>query len=475
MDTIDRSVRFQPTRRQFLAGGGTALTAMLLVACGSAGTAMPADDAPAEQEAAKPAAEPQAEAANINVWVWWPDPVASVEQMGANYEASNPNVSTTVEAVSGYWDKLQASYVGGAGPDIYLMNSVNYFAWSNKEIPADITAQFNADPIAQDFAANAWKTGIDFYTYKGEKMFGVPGMMTSIITLFNEDAVNEGGFAIPSELGTDWNWDLLQEYAIKLTEREGDNITRYGMFAADALEQGWLNYVRANGGDFLSDDLRCVIDGPESAEAWNFCVDLALKHRVSPSRDQIADLSQGMAGRGGHFALFGSGQVILWTAASNNVKFLNEAWPGSGFTWDYGYVAASPNTGNPGGTTNIVGWCVNSNTKTPDQTWGVFANMMTKDSQDILAQADVLRPARDDSAQLYYDPEVTDGPANRIAAFEMFQWTTNLPTHDVVSWGEMLGPMGVWAPQIFAGSVGVEEGLKNMADETNALFDAATS
>ena len=39
----------------------------------------------------------------------------------------------------------------------------------------------------------------------------------------------------------------------------------------------------------------------------------------------------------------------------------------------------------------------------------------------------------------------------------------------------MLGPMGVWAPQIFAGAVGVEEGLKNMADETNALFDAAMS
>ena len=77
---------------------------------------MTADDAPAEQEAAKPAAEPQAEAAEINVWVWWPDPVASVEQMGANYEASNPNVSTTVEAVSGYWDKLQAAYVGGTGP-----------------------------------------------------------------------------------------------------------------------------------------------------------------------------------------------------------------------------------------------------------------------------------------------------------------------------------------------------------------------
>ena len=278
----------RPTRRQFLAGGGAALSAALPRRLRTSRPAMPADDAPAEQEAAKPAAEPQAEAANINVWVWWPDPVASVEQMGANYEASNPNVSTTVEAVSGYWDKLQAAYVGGTGPDIYLMNSVNYFAWSNKEIPADITAQFNADPIAQDFAANAWKTGIDFYTYKGEKMFGVPGMMTSIITLFNEDAVNEGGFAIPSELGTDWNWDLLQEYAIKLTEREGDNITRYGMFAADALEQGWLNYVRANGGDFLSDDLRCIIDEPESVEAWNFCVDLALKHRVSPSRDQIA-------------------------------------------------------------------------------------------------------------------------------------------------------------------------------------------
>ena len=36
--------------------------------------------------------------------------------------------------------------------------------------------------------------------------------------------------------------------------------------------------------------------------------------------------------------------------------------------------------------------------------------MLTKESQDVIARADVLRPAREDSAQLYYDPAAMGGP-----------------------------------------------------------------
>ena len=52
----------------------------------------------------------------------------------------------------------------------------------------------------------------------------------------------------------------------------------------------------------------------------------------------------------------------------------------------------------------------------------------------------------------------------------MLEWTTALPTHEVVTWGEMMQPTTEWQTEIFEGRVSVEEGLKNMADSVNSLF-----
>ena len=110
-----------------------------------------------------------------------------------------------------------------------------------------------------------------------------------------------------------------------------------------------------------------------------------------------------------------------------------------------------------------------------DTVWHVQVEAVEKkslpDSQDILAKANVLAPVRNDSAELYYDPAL--GPANRKAAFKMQEWTTALPTHEKVTWGEMMQPVGEWQTEIFEGRTGVEEGLKNIADAVNGLFDKA--
>ena len=97
-----------------------------------------------------------------------------------------------------------------------------------------------------------------------------------------------------------------------------------------------------------------------------------------------------------------------------------------------------------------------------------MTHLLSKDSQDKLARANVLAPVRHDSAELYYDPAL--GPANRRAAFEMQEWTSALPTHDVVTWGEMMQPTTEWQTEIFEGRVSVEEGLANMAESVNSLF-----
>jgi ABC-type glycerol-3-phosphate transport system substrate-binding protein len=141
------------------------------------------------------------------------------------------------------------------------------------------------------------------------------------------------------------------------------------------------------------------------------------------------------------------------------------------FTYNIALLPKSPKTGDRGGTTNIVGLVANKETKAKNQTWALMTHLLSKDSQDILAKANVLAPVRNDSAELYYDPAL--GPANRRAAFEMQEWTTALPTHEKVTWGEMMQPTGEWQTEIFEGRIGVEEGLQNIADAVNELFSAA--
>ena len=52
----------------------------------------------------------------------------------------------------------------------------------------------------------------------------------------------------------------------------------------------------------------------------------------------------------------------------------------------------------------------------------------------------------------------------------MGEWTTPLPTHRTVTWGEMMDPTTEWQTEISEGRVSVQEGLTNMAAAVNDLF-----
>jgi multiple sugar transport system substrate-binding protein len=210
-----------------------------------------------------------------------------------------------------------------------------------------------------------------------------------------------------------------------------------------------------------ADNSRCILDESVAAEAWQFLVDMRLKDKLSPSPEALQ--------AEGTRSMFMTGKLALMPGGSWVMNTLNAQL--TDFTYNIAILPKSPNTGKTGGTTNIVGLVVNKDTKSKDQTWALMTHLLSKDSQDILAKANVLAPVRNDSAELYYDPAL--GPANRKAAFKMQEWTTALPTHEKVTWGEMMQPTGEWQTEIFEGRVGVEEGLGNIASAVNELFDKA--
>ncbi len=403
-------------------------------------------------------AEGVAESAELNVWVWWPSPVPSLIEMGDTFMEAHPTVTVAVEAPTDYWTKVQTAIAGGAGPDLFFMNNVNYWSWAHKGILYDMTELAASDEAMQDNIANSWTGAVDFYNYKG-KQFGMPYMYTSIVLYYNEDYIDSKGLPLPADIEDEMDWNRFREYGLALHETVDDDVTMWGLYSTAGIETGWLNYVRANGGDFLnSDNSACIIDAPESLEAWNFLVNLRLEDGISPSPETLQAEHAG--------SLFKTGKIALYPSGNWEMTTLNEQL--TDFSYNISLLPFSPNTGERGGTTNIVGVVINKNTPAEGPSWNLMTHLLSKDSQDKLANADVLAPVRHDSAELYYDPAL--GPSNRRAAFEMQEWTTALPTHEIVTWGEMMQPTGEWQTEIFEGRVSVEEGLKNMADSVNSLF-----
>ena len=217
---------------------------------------------------------PAAEASDLSVWVWWPDPVASLNQMGESFSAANPGATVTAEAPTDYWTKLQTALAGGVAPDIYFMNNVNYWAWASKDILVDMTALVESDEAMQDNLVNSWQGAVDFYNFKG-KQFGMPFMYTTIVLYYNEDYLKEQGLTPVAEIEDEFDWTMFRDYAQKLTQRDGDTVSMWGAMTTDGIETGWLNFVRANGGDFLNEDnTQCIIDQSAAVEAWQLLTDM---------------------------------------------------------------------------------------------------------------------------------------------------------------------------------------------------------
>ncbi len=464
------------SRRGFLGGAALAGAGTLLAACGlqagpsGDGEAMAKDGAPAKQDAKAPAAEG---ATAVLFWQWGTTYVPGFEALVAEYNGIQEEVALTVAKPPGrYWDELLATIAAQTGPDIFLMNGVNIKSWATGgRVVADLSKYFSSDKQATEDLSAALPSFVDWYSTDG-KASGTPWNYSTSNTQYNVEHVVAAGLTPPAELGDGWDWNAMQEYAEKLTQRDGENITRFGQGHLHGIETGWGNYIQMNGGSFLSEDrTRCTAASEEGIEAVAFCVDLVQKHRVAPTRDEFAAMREG----GLHpSALMIQGLVSIFSAGD---WYFNRYKDHPDLQWDVTFLPKAPNTGQTGNNSNFRGTVMNPVTENPDAAWKWMAHSLTKPVQDRIVENFNEVPARLDSALEYYTSTEKSGPPPSRAMLEdALRATISLPTHDVVTWQQMIreGVNPSMTP-IFNNEIGVAEGMRQMQDQINALFDAGGS
>jgi len=277
------------------------VTAMLLAACSpkATPTKAPATKAPATKVPAT-----KAPAKKVEIKIFYPvavdAPIAKIlNKYIADFEAQNPNISVKPVFSGGYGDvktTIQTTINGGGTPpalavmlstDLYDLINAGYIAPMDRYISSMKNGQSYLNDFFPAFLANS--------RYDG-KIWSIPFQRSAVVMYYNADLFKKEGLQPPD------SWESWAAAAQKLTVRNGDQVTRWGL----EYPSGWPYWLfqplaLGNGQNIFKSPTEVAFNNPKVIEAVQFYIDLSHKYKAMPEGVQKswgnapADFAKGAA------------------------------------------------------------------------------------------------------------------------------------------------------------------------------------
>lgn len=202
-------------------------------------------------------------------------PDAIISALCDQFHAENPGIKINPVYAGSYAEtrtKVQAAIKSGNTPAIALMFSIDLFSLLSMDVLYDY------DSFCKTAEDRAWLAG--FYpgfmanSSTGGKIYGVPWQRSTIILYYNKDAFTAAGLD-PEKPPA--NWNEMRDMAKKLTRKEGNVTTRYGiqipsdkagyaywMLQTFCTQQNGFNLMNEAGTEVYFDDPRTI----KALEYW---------------------------------------------------------------------------------------------------------------------------------------------------------------------------------------------------------------
>ncbi|MDB4897792.1 MAG: extracellular solute-binding protein family 1, partial [Firmicutes bacterium] len=359
-----------------------------------------------------------------------------------------------------YWTKLQTAIAGGSGPDLYWMTRPNYDIWSRLGAAGNIDDMISTHPELKQNLDAMQPFAVESYKYDG-KFNGIPWGVDSTAIVYNEDALKAAGLKPLAEIEDQFTWDVLREYANKLTKREGDRITQYGFYVSPS--RNWWDWVFSNGGEFFANGgKQFVLDSPQNIAALQFLADMQLKDKVSPAPQ--ATQSEKPAD------MFMSGKIAIMQAGSWEMANFSKI---KKFKWNVVQFPKSPTTGKRGSTSNVMGYIVNPHVKDKEAVAQLLTSLTSEPSQRKLAETGVAIPARKDAQAAFFAPNLP--PANRTAFQKALEYAHPMQFSAWVSYQEFIKVTNDAMSSILTGAKPVDTALHQATAAINKSIQDAQS
>jgi multiple sugar transport system substrate-binding protein len=286
-------------------------------------------------------------------------------------------INLSVTPWNEYWQVLGAAAEGGM-PDVFWMHSNNFVDFAKKGLLMDCTGLYDKANFPEGIS--------QVFQWDG-KQLGVPKDFDTIALVYNKDLFDKAGVKYPDDT---WNWDTLVEAATKLTQ--GDV---YG-FAASAGEDqsGYLNTIYQAGGYTVrfGEKVSGYTD-PKTIQGVQFWVDLQKKYKVSPTQEQLTEMS--------HHDYFKTGKAAMVFLGSWEIKGYISAMEELGQKFDVAVMPMGP-TGIRATIYNGLTYAGYEGTKQPEIVKSFLTYLGTKEAAEIMGNSGAAIPAFNGTQESWY-------------------------------------------------------------------------
>jgi multiple sugar transport system substrate-binding protein len=376
------------------------------------------------------------------------------------FEAKNPDISVEIVKVPGVgFDQTRNTMIAANQlPDLFWVGNDQLLEYGRKGILYDWTKQATAK--GDDFALEQFAPGaVANYTLDG-KLYGLPSLMNTYGYFYNADLFTAAKVPLPK---VGWTYAQFFDAAKKLTVKNGDSVTRYGVY--DPRNDLFMlsQYAASQGGTMFQDKIleaTKVTVSPQmiaGARAWAAAIkDGSVTPRAYPG-DGLDKLFAA-----GKVPMLGAGQ---WLAKG----FIEGKLP---FKWGFAPL--------PTGTKQVtiydaVGIASPSYIKNPDAVWKVMKYLDTKAWEIVLPQSPVAPSAYVPSAKPYFDTLKKDGAASVAESVNaMLTMKDKEGVRFLSSWsGKAFDVINASYNDILSGKTDAKTGLEAIAAKVNEIIKAS--
>ncbi|HYB56599.1 MAG TPA: ABC transporter substrate-binding protein [Alphaproteobacteria bacterium] len=289
---------------------------------------------------------PAGAAEPVHLSFWYPVDLGGglakvIDGLVADFDKAHPDIQVTPTYTGSYdttLQKIQAAKMAGTLPDVAVteISSVPVLGALGAARPLDALI---AGEGGKKFLDKFWPSMLLNCVYDG-KVYGIPFQRSTPVMYYNKDAFKAAGLDPDKPPLT---WDELVADAEKLTKRDGDRVTQWGLeLPLEAFNWFYYALVYSNGGQSLSPDgTKALWDQPPELAALGFWHDLVNKYKVTPAYTPWNDGPQE----------FAAGKVAMIWHSTGSQAFMRQNVK---FAWGLGRIPKHAQFGPPSGGGNLM-------------------------------------------------------------------------------------------------------------------------
>ncbi|MGX9962864.1 ABC transporter substrate-binding protein [Roseomonas sp. F4] len=257
-----------------------------------------------------------------------------------DFARANPGFRVKPIYAGSYQDTLTKTLTamrGGDAPHLACLLAVDIFTL----IGEDAVVAWDDLPGAERGWLDGFYPGFLENSRTAGKTWGIPFQRSTVVMYWNKEAFREAGLD-PETPPADWAQQM--EFAQKLTKRQGDATSQWGLQIPSSGFPYWLFQGLTTQNDVRlmnAEGNRTNFADPKVAEALQYWMDLSMKHRVHPA----GIVEWGTTPRD----FFERKVAMMWTTTGN----LTNVRANAPFPFGVGMLPAGKRRGSPTGGGNL--------------------------------------------------------------------------------------------------------------------------